>query len=110
MARAESPSPVASRSTAFQSRVAPSARMPRRKSPTSLVPVIVAVARVLLEDLPGDVVVELELDHRADRVVVILRGIVVDMRLRRRVAESLGALAGGRDPLDTGRQVPTSRR
>ena len=89
----------------------PVTRRPQRKNSAekvadSLLAVIVAFSRVLLQYLPCDVVVKLELDHRAERVVVILRRVVVDVRLGRRVAERLEPLARWSDALIPAHKCP----
>src|SRR5262249_53989505 len=52
---------------------------------------VVGVVRVLVEDLARDVIVELEQERLGKRVVVILRGVIGDMRLGEAVCELLAA-------------------
>ena len=75
----------------------------------SFVAVIIALARVLFENLARDVVVKLKLDRRGDGIVVVLRGVVVDVRLGGGVAERLRSLARRRDPLVLPDQRPPGR-
>jgi hypothetical protein len=50
--------------------------------PDLLVARIVAVARVLVEDIPGDIVVQVELQDARESIVIVLCSVVVDVRLR----------------------------
>ena len=52
-----------------------------------LTPEVVRVARVFVEDLASDMVVELKEQHERQRVVVVLRRVVVDVGLRGRVVK-----------------------
>ncbi len=74
---------------------------------------VVGVARVLVQDVRRDVVVELEEEHVGERVVVVLRGVVVDVRLGGGVVERRadGGPRGVRrhDALELARQLPPAR-
>ena len=59
--------------------------------PDCLASVIVGIVRVLLQDVRGDVVVQLEQERLREGVIVVLPGIVIDVGFRQRVGELLAA-------------------
>jgi hypothetical protein len=62
----------------------------------------------LLQDLSTNVVVELELDDGSDRIIIVLRGVVVDVCLGGGVAEGLGAGPWRGDALELTDERPPS--
>ena len=106
--RAESPPPVASFRTVFQSRVA-EAEDVFEKLANLLVSIIVTVTRILLQNLASDVVVKLKFEYATDCVIIVLSGIVIDMSLSGRITQCLGSASWRRDPLILAGEIPPNR-
>ena len=81
IARVEISSPVASFKTFRQSSVLPFFQNVIQPRPDFLVAGIVTGLRRLMQDLAGDVVVQLKLKHGSESVVIIVSGVIVDVRL-----------------------------
>src|SRR5262249_20634961 len=63
------------------------------------VPVIVAVMGILFQNLTGDIFVKLVLDESSQSVIIVLSGIINDVRLGAGVAEFFAARRWGLNPL-----------
>ena len=70
--------------------------------------VVVGIVRILLQDLPRNVVVQLEQERLGERVVVVLSRVVVDVGLGYGVGELFAAAPRWHDALIAPLQVPPS--
>jgi hypothetical protein len=68
--------------------------------------IVVAIVGILFEDLAGNVIVKLKLDECPDRVIVILRRVIVDVRFRYGVAEHFGPRGRWRNSLEMAYMPP----